>query len=113
MVGDLPERDRKLLARPDIAALEAAVAADWGRRYGIDGWLEDDLALFARPWGFSPAAVTAPVELIYGEADVLVPAAHGRAWAQRLPAAMLTIVPNAGHWMPDEQRRVLSRLSRG
>jgi pimeloyl-ACP methyl ester carboxylesterase len=45
-----------------------------GRRPLID----DDLAYVA-PWGFDPAEVAAPVLLVHGGADRLVPAAH-RLW---------------------------------
>lgn len=48
-------------------------------RQGVAGWLQDDLALFQRPWGCDLAAVTAQTLLLYGVDDVVVPASHGDA----------------------------------
>lgn len=39
-------------------------------RRGIDGWLDDCIAL-TRPWGFELSALTTPVSVWYGPADVL------------------------------------------
>ncbi|MEU1967541.1 alpha/beta hydrolase [Micromonospora sediminicola] len=85
----------------DLAALHAewswfdsvvgpAVAA------GPDGSIADDLA-YVRPWGFDPAAVTAPVLLVHGERDGIAPVAHARWLADRCPAAELRTFPEDGH----------------
>ncbi|WBC17598.1 alpha/beta hydrolase [Micromonospora sp. WMMA1998] len=85
----------------DLAALHAewswfdsvvgpAVAA------GPDGSIADDLA-YVRPWGFDPAAVTAPVLLVHGERDGIAPVSHARWLADRCPAAELRTFPEDGH----------------
>ena len=84
-LNQLPPSDREVLARPSVRAVEEAVAHEW-QRVSIDGWVEDSLAFFARPWGFDPAAVTQPTLLLYGAADVLVPAAHGHALSRLIAA---------------------------
>jgi pimeloyl-ACP methyl ester carboxylesterase len=58
--------------------------------------IDDDLAYVA-PWGFDPAAVAAPVLVLHGDADQMIPASHARWLARRCPGAELRIVPGAGH----------------
>ena len=48
---------------------------------GIGGMVDDDLAYVA-PWGFDPATITAPVLLLHGDADRVVPSSHG-LWLAR------------------------------
>ena len=63
---------------------------------GPAGAIADDLAAVS-PWGFDPAAITAPVLLVHGDADRVVPVAHGRWLAARVPAAELWVRPGDGH----------------
>jgi pimeloyl-ACP methyl ester carboxylesterase len=63
---------------------------------GIDGIVDDDLA-FVKPWGFDVAQVSAPVLLLHGEDDRIVPHEHSRWLAQRLPRAELSLQPGHGH----------------
>lgn len=51
---------------------------------GGEGWFEDDLQLVS-PWGFELADVRCEVQLWHAEADPMVPVAHGRDLARRLP----------------------------
>jgi pimeloyl-ACP methyl ester carboxylesterase len=88
-----------LVTAPDRAALEegvgeflhASLAAT-----GVDGWLDDDLA-FLEPWGFDLASIRAPTLLVQGEQDLMVPPAHGRWLARRLPAAETRLEAAEGH----------------
>ena len=89
------------------AADERALAADAdGRvqamndeafRAGASGAAADIVAVQVAPWGFDPRAVGAPVELFYGEADVLITPAHGEHWQRTLADGRLHLVPDAGH----------------
>ncbi len=63
---------------------------------GAVGLIDDDLAYVA-PWGADPAAITAPVLLVHGEDDRMVPAAHSRWLAARCPGAELRLTPGDGH----------------
>jgi pimeloyl-ACP methyl ester carboxylesterase len=46
--------------------------------------------------------ISQPTVIIHGEDDPLVPVAHGRDLAQRLPHARLRIVPGMGHDLPPQ-----------
>lgn len=93
--------DPEMFTPTDHAALDG----EWGwlgriageaQKGGIGGMVDDDLAYVA-PWGFDPAAITAPVLLLHGDADRVVPAAHSRWLAERIPSAELWLRPGDGH----------------
>ena len=63
---------------------------------GPDGLIDDDLA-YVRPWGCDPASITAPVLLVHGTDDRMIPAAHSEWLAGRCPHAELWLSPGAGH----------------
>jgi pimeloyl-ACP methyl ester carboxylesterase len=81
------------------AKLAAAILADWreGLRPGVEGWVDDYLALLA-PWGIDLGSVRAPVRLWFGELDWSMPAAHGRWLADAIPGAELRMFPDEGHF---------------
>lgn len=89
--------DQALLgARPEIAdAIARMVQA--GLAPGEAGVATDVCADQVLPWGFDPGAVTVPTTCWYGTEDVAVPPAHGAWYAERIPAATLTEVPDVGH----------------
>jgi len=90
----LPDVDRAALTGEygeDIVTM-----MDEALRTGVDGWLDDDLALTA-PWGFDPASITVPAFVWQGDADLMVPAAHGRWLARHLPTAVAHLEAGQGH----------------
>jgi pimeloyl-ACP methyl ester carboxylesterase len=94
-LGDLvSDVDRRALtdafAEYSAAAFRKAVSA------GIAGWRDDDLA-FVADWGFDPAAVQTPVSIWQGAEDRMVPFAHGRWLASRVPGASAHLHPAEGH----------------
>ena len=99
----LPDVDRAVLTDEygeDIAAqIHQAVGG------GVDGWLDDDLA-FVMPWGYDLADVRCPVLLCQGQADLMVPAAHGDWLARHLPDVRPHLDPKHGHmsWNVDLDR---------
>jgi pimeloyl-ACP methyl ester carboxylesterase len=109
-LGQLPASDQEVLARPLVAARERAVAHEW-QRSTQEGWVQDSLALFVRPWGFQPSEVTQPLLLLYGDADVLVPIGHGHALLRLIPGSELWSVPGGGHWLPDQETEALGWLT--
>ncbi len=59
--------------------------------------------------------VAAPILVLHGEADTLIPAAHARQLAARNPRAILETYPGAGHelaWLDLAERRTLQFLQR-
>ncbi len=63
---------------------------------GIYGWLDDGIATMG-PWGFDLAAIEAPVLLVQGGQDLMVPEAHARGMAAVIPDATLEFHPEEGH----------------
>jgi pimeloyl-ACP methyl ester carboxylesterase len=63
---------------------------------GPAGLIDDDLS-YVTPWGTQPGDVTAPVLLLHGEQDGIVPAAHSRWLAEHCPTAELRLFPADGH----------------
>jgi pimeloyl-ACP methyl ester carboxylesterase len=63
---------------------------------GTAGMMDDDLAYVA-PWGFEPGQVAAPVLLLHGGRDRIVPSSHGDWLSSHIPKAELWIRPHDGH----------------
>ena len=63
---------------------------------GVEGWLEDDLA-FVTDWAFQLEDITIPVAIWQGEQDRMVPFAHGRWLAARIPTAQAHLHREHGH----------------
>ncbi len=120
--GSAAELNASLAGRDALAALlaseddfdpemftpadHAALAGDWewistvvdpALEQGIDGLIDDALAS-VRPWGFDPAGITAPVLLVHGTADRVMPSAHSEWLARRIGGnAELILMKDAGH----------------
>lgn len=82
-----------------------ALAGDWAWFADVVGpavaagrgpLIDDDLA-YVNPWGFDPADVTAPVLLLHGGRDRVVPASHAGWLAWRCPSAELRLSEEDGH----------------
>ena len=118
------EFDPEMFTAADLAALDGAWAwlgAVAGRAMeeaaGADAMVDDDLA-YVRPWGFDPGQVTAPVLVLHGGQDRIVPASHGEWLARHCPAAELWLRPDDGHISvldsaADALRRLLESTGRG
>ncbi|WP_199423694.1 alpha/beta fold hydrolase [Actinotalea solisilvae] len=99
--AEIEEFDPTVFVERDWAALEgpwAALGEDAGRagEQGDDGLVDDDVA-FTVPWGFDPAAIGAPVLLVHGDQDRMVPASHSVRLAELVPDAELWLRPGDGH----------------
>jgi pimeloyl-ACP methyl ester carboxylesterase len=92
---DIPEEDKAILGRPDIAKVMTEAITECVRR-GIWGWADDDIA-FTKPWGFDPTTITVPTAVWWGSKDVLVPPGHGEWIAKTVPTATVRIDDSGGH----------------
>lgn len=63
---------------------------------GWDGMLDDDLA-YVSPWGFDPQGIGAPVLLLHGDEDRIVPSDHSRWLAGRIASSELWLGTGDGH----------------
>jgi pimeloyl-ACP methyl ester carboxylesterase len=61
------------------------------------GGFAQDITVQGRPWPFDPSVITAPTQVLHGQADTLVPIAHGRHTADVIPSASLVAFPDHGH----------------
>jgi pimeloyl-ACP methyl ester carboxylesterase len=94
MAADVPPNEHYFEDRPAEAAV---FFADLRRALDPpDGFARDNLA-WGGTWDVDLSAVTAPVLLLYGDADQMVLVAHGHRLSELLPHATFTVVPGAGH----------------
>lgn len=93
--------DPNVFTPDDWAALRGAwssLGADAERAgaAGPDGLIDDDVA-FVTPWGFDVADIAAPVLLVQGGQDRVVPPAHAEWLLRANPSAELWLRPRDGH----------------
>jgi len=91
---------------PDFLPADwAALDGEWGCFGSVVGpataggpapLIDDDLS-YVRPWGFDPAAVTAPVLLVHGSADLVIPSAHSVWLAAHIATSTLRLTDGDGH----------------
>jgi pimeloyl-ACP methyl ester carboxylesterase len=68
-------------------------------RCGIDGWVDDVLALGSPDgWGFNPQDIALPVLLWHGQDDKFSPASHSSWLQNRIAGAQLDVQPSVAHF---------------
>ena len=90
-----PIGDRTLLARPEFKAMFLDDLLN-GSRFQLTAPLAD-VVLFRRHWGFEAADVQVPVRWWHGDADPIIPFAHGEHMVSRLPDATLSVIDGESH----------------
>jgi pimeloyl-ACP methyl ester carboxylesterase len=93
---EIPEPDEQLYVDEEIARLLASARTE-AFRQGVAGYAQD-IVIQSRPWPFDPSAITAPVYVVHGELDTLLPLAHSRHTAELIPGSILRILPGHGHF---------------
>lgn len=74
--------------------------------------VEDDYRILDSPWGFDPAAITAPVHIWQGTTDRLVPFGWGKRLAEHLANAQFTACAGEGHFLPlDRYAEIFASLA--
>jgi pimeloyl-ACP methyl ester carboxylesterase len=63
---------------------------------GPGGLIDDDLG-YVNPWGCDPTQTTAPILLLHGGQDGIIPSSHGEWLARHCPTAQLRLFPDEGH----------------
>jgi pimeloyl-ACP methyl ester carboxylesterase len=95
--GDLdlgPTDDAYLADEVNLAGLLTAMTEAF--RQGVVGYAHD-ITVQGRPWTFDPARITAPVVVVHGDDDHLVPLSHSRHTAALIPGSALRVVAGRGH----------------
>ena len=90
-----PPADRRLLARPEIKAMFLDDLLNGSRKQLSAPFY--DIVVFARDWGFRLDEVKVPVRWWHGDADHIVPYAHGEHVVARLPDAEFYPMPGESH----------------
>ncbi|MGO4258623.1 alpha/beta fold hydrolase [Marmoricola sp. RAF53] len=90
-----PRGDKELLARPEFKAMFLDDLLH-GARFQVGAPLAD-VVLFTRHWGFEAADVRVPVRWWHGDADHIIPHAHGVHMAARLPDAVFATIDGESH----------------
>jgi pimeloyl-ACP methyl ester carboxylesterase len=90
-----PEGDREVLKRPEIKAMFLDDLSNNGGRSMRA--VMADVILFTRDWGFSVRDIEAPVWWWHGDADHIVPLAHGQHVVPLIPKAELRIRAGESH----------------
>lgn len=92
---DFPEPDNRLLADEHVGPMLISAITD-AFRQGVAGYAQD-IFVQGRPWPFKPDDVVAPVQVIHGEMDTLMPFTHSRHTAEVIPGATLRVLPGHAH----------------
>jgi pimeloyl-ACP methyl ester carboxylesterase len=99
--AETDEFDPQSFTEADWAALRSrwaalgtdAILADAA---GPDGLIDDDVA-FGAPWGFEPTGIDAPVLIVHGGEDRVVPPSHGEWLVRHCPRPELWVRPRDVH----------------
>ncbi|MDP9182426.1 MAG: alpha/beta hydrolase [Actinomycetota bacterium] len=95
-LASMPADEKALIAQhPELLEVSLAAAAE-ALRDGPAAAVEE-LRLFTRPWGFTLADVTVPVDLWHGTADRNVPVQVAERVAAALPSSTTHLVEGGGH----------------
>lgn len=101
LVWRLPAPDRAVARRPGVGPRLVAEFVE-AARPGARG-IVDDMRVVMAPWGFRAEEIATPVHLWHGEADEIVPVAHGRRYARSIPDCRATFCEGEGHLLVEDR----------
>lgn len=87
--------DREVWLAPDAPPMGASIQK--ALENGIEGWLEDDMAMTILDWGFELEDIATPVTFWTGRLDQFVSWKHTVWMAERVPGAHLHVHGDEGH----------------
>lgn len=90
-----PDGDRNLLSRPEFKAMFLDDLLNGSRKQLAAPFA--DIVVFARDWGFRLEDVKVPVRWWHGDADHIVPYAHGEHAVARIADAEMYTLPGESH----------------
>jgi len=90
-----PDGDRNLLSRPEFKAMFLDDLLNGSRKQLAAPFA--DIVVFARDWGFRLADIKVPVRWWHGDADHIVPYAHGQHAVARIADAEMYTLPGESH----------------
>ena len=93
-LGGLPDVDKTALTGQLGAFLAGNIREAY--RNGIWGLFDDNIA-FANDWGYNLGLIDVPVAVWQGGKDRMVPFAHGKWLANKMPNAQAHLLPGEGH----------------
>jgi len=97
--------------RPEPQAFRERIAASLRRSFHPAGTMRQLAAIIADgDRGPGLPGLRLPVHVIHGEADPLIPVAHGRELQRLIPGATLDVVPGMGHDFPEP---LMARFAQG
>jgi pimeloyl-ACP methyl ester carboxylesterase len=94
LLTDAPESD-KAQWQKNVELMDVAMRS--AMEPGVEGLLDDYLAIWSRPWGFEPADVKVPVVWAAGADDKNVPLSAARRVADQLPDCRFLTWEGVGH----------------
>ena len=90
-------------AEPDIEFLEDETKLEYIEQVAVEAFNQGiigfahDMAIQGVPWAFDTDRINAPVHVIHGTQDRILPTEHSRHTAELIPDASLILLENHGH----------------
>lgn len=110
VVARAPRIDRDILGDHDVHQ-RLSRTFQVGVALGTVG-METDMRLFSTPWNVNLEATQAPTRIWIGTRDTSVPPAAVITLSERIPSAILTEIPEAGHlWVAHHYDEVLAWIA--
>ena len=91
--------DRTVIDRPQVGPRLVSAYVEASRPGGRG--LTEDMQAVLSPWGFDPAEIHLPVNVVHGRHDTVVPPAHAEYWIETLETTRPVWV-DAGHFLIEE-----------